>query len=148
MRNKPNLPELVRVISAGERNGYGNLRRSVGREKQSQFRPTGHRDSRSIGGSRARTPNPRRVAGAPIVRNKANWGRSFKFEVSSVKTGKAVVGTSHFLLRTSNSAEGRSYKRSQFWGAGRREGSGVRHRLARPPFRGRELTVDRAGVSY
>jgi len=116
MRNKPNLPELVRVISAGERNGYGNLRRSVGREKQSQFPPTGPCDLRSIGGSRAGTPNPRRVGGAPIVRNKANWGRSFKFEVSSVKTGEAVVETSHFLLHTSNSVEGRLCGTKPIWG--------------------------------
>jgi len=102
VRNKPNLPEPVRVTSAFERKGYGNFRRLVGREKQSQFRPTGPCESRSLGGSRARTPNPRRVGGAkqtqfpvagmphhstippfqhsnpmPIVRNKANsWGQT------------------------------------------------------------------------
>jgi hypothetical protein len=57
--NKPNFPEPVRVTSAFERKGYGNFRRSVDREEQSQFRPTGPCDSRSIGGSRTRTPNPR-----------------------------------------------------------------------------------------
>ena len=126
------------------------------------------------------------------VKNEANWGRSFKFEVSSVKMGKAVVGTSHFLLRTSNSAEGRSYKRTQFPavpGGSGPEGTQAVGYLARPsplwppafpgpsretkpippgrrtrgigspsppaphrpfpaPFRGRELTVDRAGGGY
>ncbi len=37
VRNKPNLPEPVRVTSAFERKGYGSFRWSVDREKQSQF---------------------------------------------------------------------------------------------------------------
>ena len=69
VRNKPNLPELVRVISACEGNGYGNLRRSVGREKQSQFRPTGPCESRSLGGSRRGRPTREK----PVVRNKPNF---------------------------------------------------------------------------
>ncbi len=50
----------------------------------------------------------------PIAQNKANLGRSLKLEVSSVKTGEAVVRTLHFLLHTSNSAGGHSAKQSQF----------------------------------
>ena len=45
-----------------------------------------------------------------IVPNEANLGRSLKVEVSSVKTGKVVVGASNFALYPSSSAEGRSCK--------------------------------------
>ncbi len=46
------------------------------------------------------------VPRGPSVRNKANSGRSFKFEVSSFKLEKQMVGTSNFTLYTSHSAEG------------------------------------------
>lgn len=73
-----------------------------------------------------RRPGERQVLGRKGVKtiqtcnehgkNKANRHGSFKLEGSSVKTGKAVVGTCHLLLRTSDSAEGRSYKQSQLEG--------------------------------
>ncbi len=41
-------------------------------------------------------------------KNKANFGRSFKSELSSVKTGKIMVVASNLTLYPSHSAEGRS----------------------------------------
>ncbi len=48
-----------------------------------------------------------RIIGGSIVRNKANSGRSLKFEVSRFKLEKQMVGISNFTLYTSDSAEGR-----------------------------------------
>jgi hypothetical protein len=54
---------------------------------------------------------PRGAGRGANVRNEANLGRSFKFEVSSIKTGKVVVGASDFKLQTSNLAAGRTRHR-------------------------------------
>jgi hypothetical protein len=57
------------------------------------------------------------------VQNEANSGGSLKFEVSSVKTGKVVVGASNFTLYTSNSAEGRSCETKPISGGAGRDGA-------------------------
>ena len=133
VRNKPNLPELVRVISACERNGYGNLRRSVGREKQSQFRPTGPCESRSLGGSRARTPNPRRARGAK-------------------QTQFPVAGIPPIPLFHHSNPMPIVRNKPNFRATGGHRGSRIRHRMpAAPPSavgqRG-ELTIDRGGGAH
>jgi hypothetical protein len=53
------------------------------------------------------------------VRNKPSLGRSFKFEVSSVKREKPMAESSNFTLYTSNSAEGRLCETNPISGAGR-----------------------------